>query len=118
MNSLEFAKGETPLALVPELVPESPLKFPRTPSLPQSIEEARVPGNPDLTEKDAYSGFSEIIQQKIGLMNQAGLTEIREVSTVHEKSCSTSKILCSNLQSRVVNSSFMQQSQSNVYSFA
>lgn len=103
MNSLEFVDGET----VPDLMPAA-----LSPDSPICNRGTRV----DCAEEQRQHEWGQsqsmipqlgrIIRQKIGLLSQVGLHEIREVSTVHEKSCSTSKILHSNAQSRVMAGSF------------
>jgi hypothetical protein len=117
MNSLEFIEGETPMNLMPmELADnqDSPLL-----TLQQNYNSSLGPQNNYISnyQEQALPEFNQLIQQKIGLLNQVGLQEIKEVSTVHEKSCSTSKILSSNMQSRIMNNSFMRISQSNILYF-
>ena len=114
MNSLEFIDGEACAQIIPlspsQNIPPSYLfdnPFNSGKSKQKDYQENNL-------EPRNVPEFNSILQQKIGLMNQAGLQEIREVSTVHEKSCSTSKILPSNFQSKVMNNSFMNGSTSKL----
>ena len=116
MNSLEFIECSFTKIIPPSPCQDSPPSY--------MIDNLF---NPEIMTQNVYKnnsnliplapGFDSIIQQKIGLMNQAGLQEIKEVSTIHEKSCSTSKILHSNFQSRVMNNSFTNGSLSNNFVF-
>lgn len=109
MNSLEFIDGDsgpTPGASVPtgdstSHQANTPVAYQAPPAQERRAEPTRAAPLPQ---------FKRIIQQKIGLMSQMGLQEIKEVSTVHEKSCSNSKILPSGMQSRVMNGSFLRAS--------
>ena len=64
------------------------------------------------------SMHKQIIQEKLHQMNEPMLQEIQEESTIHEKSCSTSKLISSKFHSRILTNSLINSSQSkHLYSF-